>query len=358
MEKKILNLLASGNAGGIERLCLDVARISNMNNYFYFMWGGGLIAEEIKKYTKNVKIREFKYNNIFHEYKYFEDYIKYNHIDIILLQIPSPIYLLFLRLIKSRMRNIKLCIYIHADPNDIFNTRLKKWQIARCKELFDGAITISQYVDRETKKYLRGKDNSVIYNGVDTSRFMNKKMLDDVEVFRIIYVGRIVPEKGLDKLIKGLIKCDFQFDFTIVGDGVQIQELVELVETLGLSKQIHFVGAKSNVEIWLSQADVFVHPVNCNEGFGISLIEAMASGVPCLAYARGAIPEIINDGVNGFIDYDLSGDSFMKNLEKIYRIWKYDIDKYRKISSNAVRRSKDFGIEEYINNLNSFLMNL
>ena len=72
--------------------------------------------------------------------------------------------------------------------------------------IFPSLITISQYVDRETKKYLRGKDNSVIYNGVDTSRFMNKKMLDDVEVFRIIYVGRIVPEKGLDKLIKGLIK--------------------------------------------------------------------------------------------------------------------------------------------------------
>lgn len=59
-----------------------------------------------------------------------------------------------------------------------------------------------------------------------------------------------------------------------------------LAARLHLEDKVQFLGSRTDVPQLLQAADLFVHPATCQEGFGITLIEAMASGVPCLAFPK------------------------------------------------------------------------
>ena len=74
---------------------------------------------------------------------------------------------------------------------------------------------------------------------------------------------------------------------------------------LGVQDKISFEGKSNRVRDYLYAADVFVHPARCPEGFGITLVEAMATGLPCIAFEKGAIPELITSGREGFLEKDV-----------------------------------------------------
>ena len=288
-EKKlnILNLLPRGEQGGIERLCLDVARLSAENNHFYFMWGGGSVADQILEYTNQVVVRNFTYQNIVREYFVLREYVVRNDINIIILQVPSPVFLIYISWIKKRFPHIRVCAYIHADPNLIFDSRLKKIQFKLFQKYCDKNIAISKFVEKQLVRDYEIKNISVIYNGTDIDRFNIRKEKKVTNKINMVYVGRLAPEKGLNLLIEALSEVEFEFQLVIVGEGACLSDLKRLVSVIGISDYVVFSGASDSVEEFLGEADIFVHPTVCNEGFGITLIEAMAAGVPCVAFARG-----------------------------------------------------------------------
>jgi L-malate glycosyltransferase len=77
-------------------------------------------------------------------------------------------------------------------------------------------------------------------------------------------------------------------------------ELRSFVRRRGLDEQVTFTGGIDNVEHYLQASDCFVFPTE-NEAFGVSLIEAMACGLPVVASSTGGIPDIVEDGVNGIL---------------------------------------------------------
>lgn len=354
-KKRILNVLPMGNIGGIERLCLDVARYSIDDNYFYFLYGGGAMADAIAEITQNIEIRNFSYAKLFKEYRYFYDYIEKNKIDIILVQVPSPIILTYLAMIKRRKKNVKICMYIHANPFDIFKSAIKRYQFKLVQEQVDGCIAVSKLVAFETTKMF-GIDNiKVIYNGIDLDRFGNGKPHENTEPIRLIFVGRLIPEKGVDLIIRSLGRISGSFFLEIVGDGPCRKELEELSKVLGLSEKIAFMGFRNDVEILLQKADLFVHPATWKEGFGITIIEAMATGVPCIAYNRGALPEIVTDGCNGFLVENFTEESYRCRLQEVIDLYYQDALAYKSISDRARIRARDFSIQSYTYALSNFL---
>ena len=70
-----------------------------------------------------------------------------------------------------------------------------------------------------------------------------------------------------------------------------------------------------------ASADLFVHPATCQEGFGITLIEAMASGVPCLAFPKGAIPEIIGPEIDGFLTEEVSAAALTAGINRALELF-------------------------------------
>ncbi len=145
----------------------------------------------------------------------------------------------------------------------------------------------------------RGKIR-IIPDGVDINRFApSSKRRSETPI--LLCVGEHVKRKGLDYLWRALAllqEREFDFRLVSVGTGPETDRLRSLARELEIDSRIRFVGYVDPLSEELPQiyrdADVLVHP-SLEEGFGMVLAEAMASGVPVIAINSGAIPEVVGD---------------------------------------------------------------
>ena len=129
------------------------------------------------------------------------------------------------------------------------------------------------------------------------------------EIPELLTVSRLSePRKNVDRVLEALSQLSTQFDFryTIIGDGYFKTSLEMQVINLGLENKVKFLGRQSteNVVAAMRLADLFILPSstlpNSHEGFGIVYLEAAACGTPSLATRQAGAIEAISDGVSGF----------------------------------------------------------
>lgn len=140
----------------------------------------------------------------------------------------------------------------------------------------------------------------VIPNGVVQFKDQKKRPWNPT---RMLFVGRLVYQKGLDILLDALAetkKLDWQL--TLVGDGPRRQWLSERVQSLGLADRIAFRGWLTREELpaAYSDANLFVYPSR-HEGMPNALLEAMSAGLPSIATRIAGNEELIEDGLNGYL---------------------------------------------------------
>lgn len=163
----------------------------------------------------------------------------------------------------------------------------------------------------------------------------------------IIAVGRLSTEKDFLSLIKAwsLIyqKCP-NWKIKIVGDGPEKNTLEEEIKKLQLSNSIELSGYSNNIKKEMSNSSIFVM-TSYFEGFGLVLLEAMACGLPPIAFSCQFGPrDIITDGKNGLLVYNRDIKSLSEKL--IYLIQHPDIRK--EMSNQALARVNDFSINSII----------
>ena len=124
---------------------------------------------------------------------------------------------------------------------------------------------------------------------------------------RLIFVGNVLPHKGLSPLIKGLSHLAHEkWHLTVVGsltmDAGYVREINRLIAQRNLSRQIEIAGPKDGSELvnLFLQSHVFVMPYS-QEGFGMAYLEAMAFGLPVVGSSAGAVKEFVIPGQNGFL---------------------------------------------------------
>jgi glycosyltransferase involved in cell wall biosynthesis len=120
----------------------------------------------------------------------------------------------------------------------------------------------------------------------------------------VVFVGRVVREKGLDVLLIALARCVDSLDrLQVVGDGWQREECRRLAKRLGISRKVEFVGRldASGVRAAMNASRVVAVPARWPEPFGIVGLEAMAVARPVVASAVGGIPEWLEDGRTGLL---------------------------------------------------------
>jgi len=153
----------------------------------------------------------------------------------------------------------------------------------------------------------------IIENGIHTGRYEEVDEGAVAEVRRslglgpehsvVIMVARLHPEKAHDALLKAahdLVRWRSQIRFLIVGDGPLRQSLMATAVELGLKDHILFLGERNDVATLLHAADVLVLPSRpVIETLPLSVMEAMAAGVPAIASSVGSVPDMITDGENG-----------------------------------------------------------
>ena len=116
-------------------------------------------------------------------------------------------------------------------------------------------------------------------------------------------IARLVKQKGHSYLIKAFANVyekNRNIRLVIAGDGELRSSLKEIVQRKKLDSVVHFVGYRKDVREILAAVDIFVHP-SLWEGFGLSILEAMAMGKPIIATDISAIPELVKDRVTGFL---------------------------------------------------------
>ena len=145
---------------------------------------------------------------------------------------------------------------------------------------------------------------ALVYNGVDTHKFQPPLPPRTASAIpRIIAVGRLVEEKDYPALLQALrILKDrgIAFSAEIVGTGPLAAVLAAERADLGLDQEVQFLGRREDIAALLRAADIYVLSSK-SEGMPIALLEAMATGLPTVATAIAAVPEVIVHEVNGLL---------------------------------------------------------
>lgn len=167
--------------------------------------------------------------------------------------------------------------------------------------------TLTYVLGQELKDIYGANCNSIhIFRGLLPNEYSigNRDRHDKFIKPRILYVGRLSEEKGLDDLINAVAEIDnSNFDLRIVGDGPYRELLEQQVIAKGLQERFEFVGQKSfgpELFVEYENADIFILPSH-TEGMPRSIAEAMGKGLPVISTQVGGIPEMVTSGENGIL---------------------------------------------------------
>lgn len=353
---KVLHLLTSGQSGGIESLCRDIGMYSDFNNTFCFISGGGVIYEQMKELGLTV-IDISKQGSKLSIKKYKRIRELANQHDIVVVHHGDPYLKLYFSMLKGKT-NAKLVSIIHSCFTPAVCKKHQNIKRIIYEKIINTSLEVSDaiiYVANAGKKSFEDKfgmkqvKSYVVYNGISPDKIKEgeNNRYKTTLPYNIMYIGRLNVIKGVDNLLKAtsLLRDKYSIEVSIVGDGPDREKFEKLAKELKIDDITTFYGQKTNVEEYLKKASVFVYPSICPEVFGISIVEAMAYGIPCISNNVGGIPEVIEDKVSGLLCYTFAPEELAHNIENVLKS-----DNLSMINEGR-KCAKHFSIINTVNNL-------
>ena len=240
------------------------------------------------------------------------------------------------RMFKAHAPKSKVVLHVH---NSLFGTYCWK-EVEDTISAADFVVCNCEFLANEIRGRIRrgqGTKIDVIYNGVDCVRFVPDRSLVDQETVSILFVARMVPEKGADLLIKAGLKLHGggrKFKLRIVGnqgfsaDGPLSPyeiELRKLAAPMGDSVEFLPFVDRHKILPFYQSAGIFCAPSNWNEPCTLTIPEAMACGAPTIASRIGGIPEMAGEAALYFdppnIDQLAERLAYLIDDEKARREW-------------------------------------
>jgi sugar transferase (PEP-CTERM/EpsH1 system associated) len=187
-------------------------------------------------------------------------------------------------------------------PEKRHRALLQRWLLRGTASAF--AVSRQLADDLVTHIGVRPGSFSVIYNGVDTSRFARGPGAHGDERDEVVIgsVGRLAAVKNYQLLLHAvaLLPQDLRWRLVLIGDGPERDTLERIARELGVDARVSLLGYRDNVPELLRELDVFVLP-SISEGMSNTLLEAMAAGVAAIASDVGGNREIIESGRSGLL---------------------------------------------------------
>jgi glycosyltransferase involved in cell wall biosynthesis len=208
---------------------------------------------------------------------------------------------------------IPLVVHFHGlDISSSLNNRWYRWSLKRSLPKFAAIVCVgSQQKERLIGLGVAADRIHLIPCGVPVSRFPLSRRPPDPAGIRFICVSRLVEWKGVDFCIKAFARLGEKLPgsrLVIVGDGAERAKLETLAAELGVAKAVEFTGSQSELQVraHFESADIFLqHSLNHSsgwfEGFGVSVAEASAMGLPVVVSACGGMLDQVVDGATGII---------------------------------------------------------
>jgi glycosyltransferase involved in cell wall biosynthesis len=171
---------------------------------------------------------------------------------------------------------------------------------------FDRVVLVSDHMERQVRRF--GLPVEIIYNGIDLGPFSRPKsdLRERMNWSKrpvIGAIGRLSPEKGIKYFLRAAARVLQDIPnalFLIVGDGPDRKGLEAETKALGIRGSVSFLGVREDIPELLSCMDVLVMP-SLIEGLPMTLLEAMASGLPVVASRVGSIPAVVQNRINGIM---------------------------------------------------------
>lgn len=303
------------------KLCQAEELLSDVNHYIYIDTSS--CWQRLRRYLFGRFQHGLAYN---HYIEFFlSEAIKRmgdEHYDVIVLE-NRPGYAIH----KELTRHGPLVLHLH---NDFLNNSIPFADTiaANIKKV----IAVSDYIRQRVLTLTTAPETCVVYNGIQAERFV--KATDKMTLrhqlhmsgqdFIVLYTGRLMAEKGIDKLLEAfsLLRDEQNVKLYVLGnpffDNVKSDnEFTLYLKTMAsnLGSQVTFTGyvPYDKVPQYVAAADVAVVPSVWQEPFGLTCIEAMAAGIPLITTKVGGIPEIVKGDQNILLEAD---DNLPSNLAK------------------------------------------
>jgi GalNAc-alpha-(1->4)-GalNAc-alpha-(1->3)-diNAcBac-PP-undecaprenol alpha-1,4-N-acetyl-D-galactosaminyltransferase len=210
-----------------------------------------------------------------------------------------------------------------------------------------GVIAQTEIAKKVLTNNTKNKNIRVIHNPLrEINTYNNGSCTKKKNI--ILNIGRNVPQKNQLELLEIFSQCNFKnWELKILGNGPLRQELINKTKKLNLQQHVQILDFSKDVDVFYAQAKIFAF-TSLYEGFPNALIEAMAHGLPCVAYDCPTGPsDIIEDSINGFLvelsdkkqfqkklsnlmDSEALRDSISKNSKKVKKKYSLNLiaDKY------------------------------
>jgi glycosyltransferase involved in cell wall biosynthesis len=299
---KIVQLLPSLDLGGVERLAVDLARQQKVEGHkpsIYCTSYAGQLAPEAE--AAGVPVHSFGKATGFSVLliRDLASRLRADRPDVV--HVHNALVLHY-AIVAARLARVPVVVNTRHGGNMNWDPHCERiWR--RSVRWADAVVFISEAVREHyiTRDRLSRRNTSVIYNGIDVDKFSEHLAHPAANLprFRLGCVGRLVPAKDHVTLIRafGLVAAVMrEAELHILGDGPCRATISQTAESLGIANRVFLHGASYDVAGFLSTLDLFVLS-SINEGLPISLMEAMAAGLPVVSTRLPGLTELAPESV-------------------------------------------------------------
>lgn len=368
---KILHIIPNLKKGGAERIVIDIVRMVNQNasNQVKLILFEDKIEYDVDDIKNLIEIvpskvqlsittrNQLNITELQKSIELFQPDCIHSHLfeaEIVSRSCTFPKATWFTHS-HDRMSSLNnLSLFKIKSKRDLTNYFEKRY-LLKCyrKNGGNNFIAISEDISHFLRTVLPKDLQSIqlLQNAIDLKRFERPMDFNKVRdnVFNMVSIGRLDKNKNHQFLIDVVLDLKnrkIPVHLTIVGEGDERISLQEKILQLNLSDQLSMVGLQEKVEMYLWNADLYVHSA-ITEGFGLTLIEAMACGLPVVCTDGEGNRDLIQEGENGF----MVGERDTKLLaDKIELLLKNDILRLE-MGEKARKFAQGFGMEKYVESL-------
>lgn len=333
---KILHIISSLEVGGAQKLLSDLLPLLAQKHEVTL-----LINNDIDNaFTARVKaagvtiveshLPVYSWKNIFFIRKMLSSY------DIVHVHLFPIVYW---AAFASLFKRTALVYTEHSTSNK----RRGKWYLRPIEQFvysrYKCIISISRQTQEALTTWLKAADDDkrfvTINNGIDLTAYGGERLRRTIRT--VIQVSRFEASKDQDTVIRAMTLLSPDMQLLLVGDGSRLEECKTLATALGVSERVHFLGARSDIPALLQQADIAVQSSHW-EGFGLTAIEAMASGLPVIAADVDGLKQVV--GSYGLLF--AQGDAYMLAQQVKRLITAPSL--YQELSEKSVQRASQYDI--------------
>jgi glycosyltransferase involved in cell wall biosynthesis len=329
----VLHIIDTLGIGGAEKILVGTVNgLPGFQHHVIYLNGSDSMAVSLPANCKIVKLNCRSKFDILRCAFELNKYIRNNNIEIV----HSHLFMASLVARLACPKNVKLFTTIHNLPSKNFfaESRIAKWLEKITTRKRHHLIAICHEVFKDYKKNFGVKgEYTILYNYVEDGFYAaDYKKMSFNGTFRMVAVGNLKKQKNYSYLVEAFKKMPKNIYLDVYGAGVQENELRTEIEKHHLN--INLCGVRKDIQYVLPQYDAYIMSSQF-EGQPISLLEAMASGMPAILSDIPVLREVTNNKAI-FFDLDNTGD-LVNKLTAIAN-HEVDLDEYAKANFERVRK--------------------